>query len=180
MTFSTIHVLPETTKFENIENWKTTIYASKDEYPFLKFLPNVDSSFFPVNRLAYFPGGLDSLKSQISKQIKLSKSYIKSQQRSFCMFKIIINNKGNLEIEEDPNIASLILFPENKIFYKKVLKAITNLPSWEPAKRDNKNVKSYFMLTVTLDNGSISILLSNINQILLDRDIKLISFIDAI
>jgi antitoxin component YwqK of YwqJK toxin-antitoxin module len=175
MKFSTIHVLPETTKFENTENWKTTIYASRDEYPFLHFLPGVDSSYFPVNRLAYFPGGTDSLKNQIVKQIKLSKFYIRSQQHRLCMFKIMINENGDLEIEEDPNISMLYLMPDNKIFYEKVIKSIKSLPNWIPALRNNKAVRSHFNLSVTLDKGSIKIFLSNINQIIPDQGLQLIS-----
>jgi antitoxin component YwqK of YwqJK toxin-antitoxin module len=179
MNISTEHVLPETTKFENTEKWKPSIYASKDEYPFLKFLPKVDSSFFPVNRLASFPGGLDSLKTYFRNQIKLKKSYIKSEPQSFCMFKIIITEKGVLKIEEDPNISTLKFYPSHMVFYQQVLKAIKNSPEWDPAVRNQKYVKSHLMLTIRLNNGAIEVMLSSTNQIINNPDLKLISCYDV-
>lgn len=175
MNISTVKVLPETTKFENIENWKTSIYASKDEYPFLKFLPKVDSSYFPVNRLAVFPGGSDSLTSQISRQLNFKKSYIKSQKLCICMFKIIINEKGILEIEEDQNTSMLKLYPGNTLFYRQVLKALKNSPKWDPAVLNNRNVKNHFMLTISMENGIIKAIFHSINQIITDSELKLIS-----
>lgn len=180
MNLSTIKVLPETTKFENIDNWKASIYASIDEYPFLRFLPRVDSSYFPVNKLAVFPGGTDSLTRQIWRQLKLKKSYIKSQQLCICMFKIIVNEKGILEIEEDQNISMLKLYPGNELFYRQVLKALPNLPKWDPAVRHQRKVKSHFMLTISLDKGLLRVNLSNTNQMILDPDLKLISELASI
>jgi antitoxin component YwqK of YwqJK toxin-antitoxin module len=175
MSFSTIHVLPETKKFERTERWESTIYASRDEYPFLKFLPKVDSSYFPVNKLAAFPGGIDSLTSQISRQLKLKKSYIKTQSLLLCMFKIIINEKGILEIEEDQNKSMLKLYPDKTLFYQRVLKALKNLPMWSPAVLHQKYVKSHFNITISMEKGLLRINLSSINQVILDPNLKLIS-----
>jgi len=175
MNFADFDVLPDTKKFINTENWEASIYASKDEYPFLIFLPKVDSSLFPVSTLASFPGGEDSLRSKIARQIKLRKAYINSQQHRVCFFKIIINERGILEIEEDLNKSIVKIFPSESIFYKQVLAAINKLPVWKPASRNQKYVISHFMLYVMLDNGTINVKLTNINQIILDPDLKLIS-----
>ena len=175
MIFPTIRVLPESGKFQNIENWKTTIYASIEEYPFLKFLPKVDSTFFPVNILASYPGGSDSLKSEIVRKINLSKSYIKSQKHCFCFFQVSINEKGDLNIEQDPNKHLNELYPENEIFYRQVLMAISNLPKWKPAIRNNEYVSCYYNLSIILENGKIRVLVTNLNQLTPNQNIMLTS-----
>jgi len=173
--FPDFDVLPETEKFVNTESWNLSIYASKDEYPFLKFLPEADSTLFPVNTLASFPGGPDSLRSKIARQIKLRKSYIKSQKHHVCIFKISINESGILKIEEDPNKTVVKVLPGELPYYRQVVKAITSLPVWNPASRNQKYVRCHFALYVISDSGVITIKLSNINQIILDPELRLTS-----
>ena len=157
-------ILPESKKFEKTENWTCSKYVSIKDYPYLKFLPKEDKSINPVDSFAKFPGGLDSLSKVFTKNIKLSNSYIASQQKRSTMFRIMIDENGKLKIVEDPNEPSLNLYPDNYTFYNKVLKTLKRLPNWEPAKRDNMNVKNYFMLFVDLDNGKIIIQLLSIND----------------
>jgi antitoxin component YwqK of YwqJK toxin-antitoxin module len=87
----TMMILPEMQKFEKLSKWSASKYASIEAYPYLKFLPKVDSSVFPVDKKAEFPGGLDSLKRIFDKNVKLSKSNIASQKSISSMFNILID-----------------------------------------------------------------------------------------
>jgi antitoxin component YwqK of YwqJK toxin-antitoxin module len=159
----TMIILPEIQKFEKLGKWSTSKYASIDAYPYLKFLPKVDSSVFPVDKKAEFPGGLDSLKKYFSKNVKLSKSYVDSHKSIASMFNVMIDETGKLEITQDPNKTLLVGVTVNQYFYEQVLKTIKKLPIWKPAKRGNKSVKNYFWLVVHLNDGNIRIELTSRN-----------------
>jgi hypothetical protein len=156
-------MFPERKKFEQLENWSYSKFASIDNYPFLKFLPKVDSSVFPVDRKAQFPGGLDSISKFFTKNMKFSKSYISSQEKRFCMVTIVVNEDGKVNITDDPNRPSIGAYPDDQIFYQKALKTIKALPLWEPAKRGNKTVKNYFMINIFMDNGKVDVQLLSKN-----------------
>jgi hypothetical protein len=160
----TMNILPETKKFEKLEKWSASKYASIEAYPYLKFLPKVDSSVFPLDKLAEFPGGIDSLTSTIRKNMKLSKAYIASQKLRSSMFIIMIDETGKLKITEDPSGPSLMSFPDNQIFHDQSLKAIKKLPNWTPASRNNKNVVNHFMLLIHMDSGQITVQLLSRNE----------------
>lgn len=160
----TMNILPETKKFEKLEKWKASKYASIEAYPYLTFLPKVDSSVFPLDKLAEFPGGIDSLTSTIRKNMKLSKAYIASQKLRSSMFIIMINKTGKLKITEDPNGPALMSFPDNQKFHDQSLKAIKKLPNWIPASRGNKNVTNHFMLSIDMDSGQITVQLLSLNE----------------
>ena len=138
-----MNIFPEMRKFEKLEKWSTSKYASIEAYPYLKFLPKVDSSVFPVDKKAQFPGGLDSLTKVFTKHMKLSKSYIASQKVRLSMFSILIDDIGELKITDDFNKA-FKSSPDYQVFYEQVLKTIKKLPNWEPAKRNGKSVSSRF------------------------------------
>lgn len=160
----TMNILPETKKFEKLETWTASKYASIEAYPYLTFLPKVDSSVFPVDQLAEFPGGLDSLTSTIRKNMKLPKTYIASQKLRSSTFIIMINETGKLKITEDPSGPSLMTFPDNQLFHDRSLKTIKRLPNWTPASRNSKNVVNHFMLTIYMDNGQITVQLLSQNE----------------
>jgi len=160
----TMNILPESKKFEKLENWTASKYASIEAYPYLKFLPKGDSTVLPVDKLAEFPGGLDSLTKIFQKNMKLSKSYIASQKLRSSMFYIQISEAGKLKITNDPHKSIGHLYPDNQVFYERVMNTIKKLPNWTPAIRNNKKVKNYFMFTVHMDNGQISIQLLSLNE----------------
>ncbi|HRE67876.1 MAG TPA: hypothetical protein PLM56_10105 [Cyclobacteriaceae bacterium] len=160
----TMNILPETDKFNKLENWDFSKYASIEAYPFLEFLPNVDSTVFPVDKLAEFPGGIDSLTKIVRNNIKLSKSYIASQKLRSMLFEIRINAKGKLKITEYPSELILMSFPTNQLFYDKSLKTVKKLKGWIPATRGANRVVNYFMLAIHLDDGHISVQLISLNQ----------------
>lgn len=160
----TMNILPETKKFEKLEKWTASKYASIEAYPYLKFLPKTDSTVFPVDKLAEFSGGLDSLTRTFQKNMKLSKSYIASQKGRSSMFYIMITEEGKLKITNDPHKNMAHLYPDNQIFYERVMNTIKKLPDWTPAIRNNKKAKNYFMLTIHMDNGLISVQLLTLNE----------------
>jgi len=45
-----------------------------------------------------------------------------------------------------------------------VKKTLKNLPDWEPAKRDNKNVSNHFDFHIIMEDGSIKISISTPNR----------------
>lgn len=160
----TMRILPETTKFDKLEKWAYSKYASREEYPDLKFLPKIDSTVFPVDNLAEFPGGLDSLTKEITKSMKLSKSYIASQKMRSSMFRIMIDTNGKLKITEYLSELKLMLSPDNQLFNDQSIRAIKRLPAWKPASRQGKNVINHFILMIKMDNGDISVELSSMNE----------------
>lgn len=160
----TMNILPETDKFNKLEKWAYSKYASIESYPYLKFLPKVDSTVFPLDNLAEFPGGIDSLTKVIRGNMKLSKSYIESQKLHSSMFRIMIDASGKLKITEDPSGPSLMSFPTNQLFHDQSLKAVRRLTGWTPARRGNSRVVNYFMLTIHMDNGYISVQLISLNE----------------
>lgn len=161
----TINILPESTKFEKLENWKATKYASIESYPYLKFLPALDSTELPLDSLAKFPGGLDSLASHFRHEMKFSKSYIESQKERSFMLIIAIDENGELEIFQDPSKASLNLYPTNQTFYNNAMKAVKNLPEWKPAIRNGQKAKNYYTLSISMEDGVISTLLHSRNEL---------------
>lgn len=161
----TMNILRETDKFEKLERWVYSKYASIEAYPYLKFLPRVDSTVFPVDQLAEFPGGVDSLTKIIRDDMNLSKSYVASQKLRSSMFEIMIDTNGKLKITADPGNASLMSFPENQPFHAQSIKAIKKLPGWLPAIRGTRKVASHFMMSVSMDDGDISVQLISLNEV---------------
>ncbi len=157
-------ILPESSKFKKTEKWHCSKYVSILDYPMLKFLPKADSSYFSVDRLAEFPGGIDSLTKVFTQKVKFLRHYINSQKLRTSEFEITIDENGKLKITQDPNKIAVTYFPDNQIFYDKVRNTIKKLPTWKPALRGNKKVANHFLLFVHIDNGAIGIELLSRNQ----------------
>jgi len=160
----TMNIFPETIKFEKLDNWAASKYASIQSYPYLKFLSETDSTVFPVDKLAEFPGGIDSLTTIFRTNMKLSRSYIASQKLRSSMFYIVITENGKLKITDDPYKGTAHLYPDKQVFHGRVMNTIKKLPDWTPAIRNNKNVENYFMLAVDMDNGLINVQLLTLNE----------------
>jgi len=150
-------IIPENIKFFNIEQWRFSNYASSNEYPYLRFLPKIDSTVFPVDSIAEFPGGYDSAATAIQRGIKLPKSYINSNEDSGYYISFIIDEEGKLKIIEDHH--------SDDILYKQAIKVLTNLPAWKPAMRNNKNVATHFMVHVFLKNEHVVVGLVAMNDL---------------
>jgi hypothetical protein len=157
----TMRILPERDKFSKMDSWASSKYASIEEYPMLKFLPKIDSTVFPVDEFAQFPGGLDSLRNAVARNMKLSKSYISSQNERSSSITIMIDKDGVLKIKEPPYTAP---YPGDQLFNDQSLKAIKKLPHWRPAKRGKKAVVNYFSVSVLMENGNIDVSLTSMNE----------------
>jgi hypothetical protein len=164
INMSKMNVLAETDKFNKLDQWAFSKYASIEAYPYLKFLPKTDSTVFPLDKLAEFPGGMDSLTKLVRSNMKLSKSYIASQKIRSSMFTILIDTNGKLKIITDPSGPSLMSFPTNQVFHDQSIKAIKKLTGWTPAIRGNSRVVNHFMLTIFMDDGQIDVHLVSLNE----------------
>jgi antitoxin component YwqK of YwqJK toxin-antitoxin module len=148
-------IYPESLKFERIENWKYMPDIKIQDYPHLKFLAEIDSSKYPVDKIAEFPGDVFSLNVYFRTELKLPKSYVKSHNTVFYVVEVMVDENGKLTITEDLSLKLLNWDLPNQIFYKQVLKAIKRMPYWIPAERNGKKVKSYYILAVTMINDFI-------------------------
>jgi hypothetical protein len=160
----TMNILPEARKFEKLEKWTASKYASREVYPYLKFLAKTDSTVFPVDKLAAFPGGLDSLTKIFQREMRFPKSYVASQKLRSSGVQIMISEEGKLKVTADYNKRLAQVNPDNQLFYERMMKTIKKLPAWTPAERNNKRVQNYFYFTVNMDNGQISIQLLSLNE----------------
>jgi antitoxin component YwqK of YwqJK toxin-antitoxin module len=158
-------ILPESSKFKQTEKWDHSRYVSILDYPILKFLPKADSSYFSLDKLAEFPGGIDSLTKIFTQNAKFSKHYIYSQKLRTSEFEITIDENGKLRITQDPNKIAVTYFPDNQIFYDRIRNTIKKLPTWQSAVRGNKKVLNHFLLLVHMDCGVIGLELISRNQI---------------
>jgi len=72
-------VFPESTKFEKTESWQATHTLSIETYPWLKFLPKLDTlamqnsgEWYKADRLPEFPGGMERFYAYIGREFKCS------------------------------------------------------------------------------------------------------------
>jgi len=73
------NVLPEALKFENTENWMRTHTLSIESYPYLKFLPKLDTiamqnagEWYKVDQTPKFRGGISNFYSYVDREFKCS------------------------------------------------------------------------------------------------------------
>lgn len=150
--------IPEREKFKRIPNWAANKYASIEAYPWLKKLPHVDSTVFPVDTPAIYPGGLDSLETHLLRKIETKKWFAKTDKKMYAFHSFFIDPQGNLKFKDKPSA-----LPGEHQFLNLVTKALKLLPKWEPAKRGNKNVEHFFVINVILEEQKpkIYFLISN-------------------
>lgn len=152
----TIQLVGEPTKFYTTENWLCTQYACIEEYPFLKFLPKLDSTKLPVDSLAEFPGGLQAFENKIALNKGLQKVGLYSYNSTY-QFVITIDNNGKLSFTTRYNYSD--------DFYKEIIRILKKQPAWKAAIRNNKNVTNYFALVVNLKDGLIRVKMASLNEI---------------
>jgi hypothetical protein len=151
------NIIPEPMKFGNTEHWTHQLYASIDEYPYLKFLPKMDSALLPVDSYAQFPGGLDSLSLIINNGIRLPWSYIKKWRKSAHFITVLIDKYGKLSIKKEAT--------NDDVFYLKACEALKSLPDWKPAQRNLKSVPNYFIVFVSQDEGIVKVKINSFNAL---------------
>lgn len=151
------NIIPESVKFYNTETWQQTQYACIEEYPYLKFLKKVDSTVFPVDSFAVYPGGMDSVATAIWREIKLPKSYGEDYPSAIHFIDFIIDQNGKLIIKDEKSY--------DDIFYKQAIQSIRKLTGWKPAKRHSKDVINYFTVRIREKNGYIMVDLMSDNEL---------------
>ena len=95
-----------------------------------------------VDKKAEFPGGNDALWKFINDNIQFPMQLVESgiQGKVFCRF--VIEKTGeitNIEVIRSPH----------KLLDKEAVRVIEIMPKWIPAEKDNKIVRSYFILPVS-------------------------------
>ncbi|MDO9255966.1 MAG: hypothetical protein Q7U54_10675 [Bacteroidales bacterium] len=151
------NMIQESEKFINTETWEQTKYACIEEYPNLKFLKEVDSTVFPVDSFAVFPGGMDSVATEIWREIKLPKSYVENHPTELHFIDFFIDQNGKLIIKDEKSY--------DDIFYKQAIQSIRKLSGWKPAKRNSQNVINYFTVRVREANGNVMVDLLSENEL---------------
>jgi len=152
----TIQLVAEPTKFYTTENWICSQYACIEEYPFLKFLPKLDSTKLPVDSLAEFPEGPQSFENKITCNKGLQRVGLYSYNNDYEIL-ITIDDNGKLSFKTTYNYSD--------DFYKEMIRIIKKQPSWKPAIRGNKKVPNYFILFVKLKDGQIRANIYSVNEI---------------
>jgi antitoxin component YwqK of YwqJK toxin-antitoxin module len=150
-------MIQESVKFYNTETWQQTKYACIEEYPNLKFLKAVDSTVFPVDSFAVFPGGMDSVATSIWREIKLPKSYAEDHPTALYFIDFIIDKDGKLIIKDEKNY--------DDIFYKQAIQSIRKLTDWKPAKRHSEAAINYFTVRIGEKNGQVMVDLMSGNEL---------------
>lgn len=151
------NLVQESIKFRNIEIWRYLPYASIDEYPYLKFLQHIDSTIFPVDSFAEFPGGLDSLAKTLLRRIKLPRSYFQYYSKTAHFIYITIDEYGKLTIKKDN--------AHDDVFHKQAVLALQNLPDWKPAQRNFRHVINYFEIYLSQDDGKVKVKIRSNNEL---------------
>lgn len=163
----TMQLVGEPIKFYTTENWLCTQYACIEEYPFLKFLPKLDSTKLPVDSLAEFPGGLQAFENKIALNKGLQKIGLYNCNNLQKVGLYNFNNKYKFIVTIDKNgqLSFETAYPYSDDFYKKIIRIIKKQPVWKPARRNNKNVTNYFALVVNLNDGLIQVNMTSLNEI---------------
>jgi antitoxin component YwqK of YwqJK toxin-antitoxin module len=151
------NMIMESGKFYNTETWQLTKYASIEEYPNLKFLNKIDSTVFPVDSFAVFPGGMDSVATAIWREIKLPKSYVKEFPTSMYFIEFFVDQNGKVIIKDEKNYED--------IFYKQAIQSIRKLKDWKPAKRNSQDVINYFIVRILEKDGHVMVDLMSDNEL---------------
>ena len=150
-------IIQESVKFKNTETWQLSKYACIEEYPDLKFLTSVDSTVFPVDSFAEFPGGMDSAATSIWREIKLPVSYGDDHSTALYFIDFIIDTTGKVIIEDEKNYEDIL--------YKQAIQSVRKLKGWKPAKRNSKDVINYFTVRVVYKNGKVMVDMMSDNEL---------------
>jgi protein TonB len=96
----------------------------------------------PIEYQATYPGGIDSLKKFIKKNLKYPKDYVDVEGKVYVKF--IVNEDGSLS---DFEIAKGL----RKEYDKNAIDALKKMPKWIPAKQNGKIVRSYFVVPIAFN-----------------------------
>lgn len=88
-----------------------------------------------------FPGGIDSLKSYLKRNVVYPELYRKFKYKDRIFVKFVV--------EKDGCLTNLNFLTEGKKeFMKEAQRVIENMPKWNPGMQDGKPLRVYFTLPV--------------------------------
>lgn len=92
-----------------------------------------------------FPGGVDSLKAYLKKNVKYPEAYRGSGKKEIAVIQVIV--------EKDGRISGIKIMGGNPTkcpqeFLDEAERVALNMPRWSPAKNGNKLVRCYYALPI--------------------------------
>jgi len=146
---STMKVLPETIKFHNTELWAKAHNLSIESYPYLKFLPKLDSvamqnagEWYRPDKGPEFPGGIEKFHTYLKNELKCQPA----NQKIFVEF--LIDATGRIS----RNSVKLIRGNLSRVCTERLMSVLENCPRWTPAHvtKLGKDVPTKMVLPVNI------------------------------
>jgi len=97
---------------------------------------------------AIYPGGDDALISFVGNNLNLTKSESKDIPEGVVYLEFVITSNGRVA-----KIKSVKTPKGLELIEKRGIEAVKKMPKWQPAKKDGKEVSSYFVLPIAYDPG---------------------------
>jgi len=128
LRFPTYTVLPEVSKFENTETWQRTRSLSIESYPYLKFLPKLDSGelFMPVDKFPEFPGGMAKFYSYIGREFKCSGANRGADKKIFVEF--VVDSTGYIR----KGSVKFVKGDMGQVCRERIISVLENCAKWVP------------------------------------------------
>jgi TonB family protein len=101
----------------------------------------VDTSYFPEEELAEFPGKQEALYKFIAKNVKYPKECIENEIEGRVFVKFVINQQGKIT---DCQIIRSV----HPLLDAEALRVVNSMPLWRPAMMEGKPVKIEFNLPI--------------------------------
>jgi antitoxin component YwqK of YwqJK toxin-antitoxin module len=150
----TYDILPESTKFEKTETWKRTHTLSIESYPYLKFLPKLDSTamqnsgeWYRADKSPEFPGGMPKFYSYIEREFKCSGINRGTDQKLFVEF--LVDSTGYVR----KGSVKFVKGNMGQVCKDKLVTTLENCPKRKPGRVTdiNKDVPVRMMLPINLN-----------------------------
>ncbi len=116
--------------------------TKKDKGP-IEIIDPVDEPFIDVDEEAHFPGGRSKLMEFLGKNLQYPSLPLELGIQGKSYFQFVVDKKG--EISRIKVIRPFDECPECDAEAKRV---ISKMPIWKPAKKNGKNVDSYFQMPI--------------------------------
>jgi TonB family protein len=101
----------------------------------------VDTTYFPEEELAEFPGKQEALYKFIAKNVKYPKECIKNEIEGRVFVKFVINQQGKIT---DCQIVRSV----HPLLDAEAMRVVNSMPLWKPAMMEGKPVKIEFNLPI--------------------------------
>jgi hypothetical protein len=146
-------VSPDPEKFEKM-NWTyVTDLVTRKDYPFLKFLPEFDSTLMAIDAMAIFPGGIDSLCKVFMHNFLLIKKYNRRNDYHFTRIEMLVDENGHMTVVNEKNPIVNIINNIDPSYSNDVMKLLADFENWKPAMRAGKKVTNRFYLEIIQKEG---------------------------